>query len=84
LFNQVGPLELVVVLGIVLLVFGPKRLPQAGRALGKSMREFKDSISGRDDDAELDAPATKAVADEPAEKPQPMPEPHKSPSDSAS
>ena len=46
MFNQVGPLEVVVVLAIVLLIFGPKRLPSAGRALGRSMREFKDSLSG--------------------------------------
>lgn len=53
MFNQVGPLEIIVVLGIVLLIFGPKRLPQAGRALGKSMREFKDSVTGthKDDEA---------------------------------
>jgi sec-independent protein translocase protein TatA len=57
MFNQVGPLEVIVVLGIVLLIFGPKRLPQAGRALGKSMREFKDSISGsHKDDQEIEAP----------------------------
>jgi sec-independent protein translocase protein TatA len=58
MFNQVGLPEVVIVLAIVLLIFGPKRLPQAGRALGKSMREFKDSISGtHKDDQELDAPS---------------------------
>ena len=35
---------------IVLLVFGPKRLPEMGRSLGKGMREFKDSITGKEDD----------------------------------
>ena len=43
---------------IVLLVFGPKRLPEMGRSLGKGMREFKDSITGKDEDpapAELPA-----------------------------
>jgi sec-independent protein translocase protein TatA len=44
----IGPLELVIVLVIVLVVFGPKRLPAAGRALGQGMREFKDSITGKD------------------------------------
>ena len=64
MFNQVGPLEIVVVLGIVLLVFGPKRLPQAGRALGRSMREFKESLTAHHDSDELEegqkaaAPAT--------------------------
>ena len=44
-FN-VGPLELIIVLVIVLVIFGPKRLPGLGRSLGSGMREFKDSISG--------------------------------------
>jgi sec-independent protein translocase protein TatA len=44
-FN-IGPLELVIVLVIVLVIFGPKRLPGLGRSLGTGMREFKDSITG--------------------------------------
>jgi sec-independent protein translocase protein TatA len=48
-------MELVVVLIIALVVLGPKRLPEAGRSLGKGMREFKDSLSGdRHDDDEDD------------------------------
>ena len=49
---SVGPRELVLVLAIALIVLGPKRLPEAGKALGKGLREFKDSVSGigRDDD----------------------------------
>jgi sec-independent protein translocase protein TatA len=43
---QVGPLEIVLVLVIALIVLGPKRLPEAGRSLGKGIREFKNSISG--------------------------------------
>jgi sec-independent protein translocase protein TatA len=46
----IGPLELVIVLVIVLVVFGPKRLPSLGRQLGAGMREFKDSVTGKDDD----------------------------------
>jgi sec-independent protein translocase protein TatA len=56
-FNQIGPMELLLVLGILLLVYGPKRLPGLGRQLGSGMREFKDSISGRggrDDDYDED------------------------------
>lgn len=49
---QVGPLELIVVLAIALIVLGPKKLPEAGRAVGKGIREFKDSIAGGDDDDE--------------------------------
>ncbi len=41
----IGPWEIAIVLLVVLLVFGPKRLPEMGRSLGKGMREFKDSIT---------------------------------------
>jgi sec-independent protein translocase protein TatA len=50
---EIGITGLIVILIVALLVFGPKRLPEIGRSLGKGMREFKDSISGRDDKAEL-------------------------------
>jgi sec-independent protein translocase protein TatA len=51
---SVGPMELILVLAIALIVLGPKRLPEAGKALGKGLREFKDSVSGlgTDDDEE--------------------------------
>ncbi|MBN1528660.1 MAG: twin-arginine translocase TatA/TatE family subunit [Thermoleophilaceae bacterium] len=45
----VGPMELIVVLVIALVIFGPKRLPDLGRSLGGGMREFKSSISGGED-----------------------------------
>jgi sec-independent protein translocase protein TatA len=44
---NIGPLELVIVLVIVLVIFGPKRLPGLGRSLGSGMREFKDSVTGK-------------------------------------
>ena len=52
---NIGPAELIVVLVIALLVLGPKRLPAAGRSLGDGIREFKESLSGRDhsDDAAI-------------------------------
>jgi sec-independent protein translocase protein TatA len=43
---NIGPTELIIVLAIALLVLGPKRLPEAGRAVGKGMREFKESAHG--------------------------------------
>ena len=54
----IGIPELIIVLVILLVIFGPQRLPGLGRSLGSGMREFKDSISGRtkDDDEEDDAP----------------------------
>jgi sec-independent protein translocase protein TatA len=50
----IGIWEMLILLLVVLLVFGPKRLPEMGRQLGRGMREFKDSVSGiggGDDDA---------------------------------
>src|SRR3954451_3279722 len=43
----IGVPELIIILIVVLLIFGPKRLPLLGRQLGGGMREFKDSISGK-------------------------------------
>jgi sec-independent protein translocase protein TatA len=63
MFNTIGPTELIIVLVIALVVLGPKRLPEAGKALGRGMREFKDSISGdshRDEDDEDVAPLQQA------------------------
>ncbi len=55
----IGVTELLIVLGIVLLIFGPKRLPMLGRQIGSGMREFKDSITSRggDDEDEERPPA---------------------------
>jgi sec-independent protein translocase protein TatA len=47
---NVGPFELAIVLIIALVVFGPKRLPELGRSLGKGIREFRGSVSGESHD----------------------------------
>jgi sec-independent protein translocase protein TatA len=52
---SVGFPELLVILVIALIVLGPKKLPEAGRSLGKGMREFKDSLSGIHEDDEKPA-----------------------------
>jgi len=64
---QVGPLELIVVLGIALIVLGPKKLPEAGRAVGKGIREFRQSISGDHDDD--DEPDEKPSVESPSVEP---------------
>jgi sec-independent protein translocase protein TatA len=55
-----GPLsiwEILIILVVLLLLFGAKRLPEMGRSLGRGMREFKDAVTGKDDDrAELNPP----------------------------
>jgi sec-independent protein translocase protein TatA len=68
LIGPIGPLEIGIVLLIVLIIFGPKRLPELGRSLGSGMRGFKDSVTGKDsgdDQEQLDRPAkVDATADE--------------------
>jgi sec-independent protein translocase protein TatA len=48
--GNIGLPEVLVVLVIALIIFGPKRLPELGRSVGKGIREFRASISGADDD----------------------------------
>ena len=48
MFGQIGPLEIALVLIIALIVFGPKRLPELGKSLGKGINEFRDGISNLD------------------------------------
>ena len=50
---------------VVLLVFGPKRLPEMGKSLGRGMREFKNSISGKDDERPATAELTASAEEEP-------------------
>jgi sec-independent protein translocase protein TatA len=52
MLGNIGPLEIIVVLIIALVVFGPKRLPELGRSLGKGIREFRGSVSGEDEDGD--------------------------------
>ncbi len=55
--GPIGIPELIIVLVILLVIFGPKRLPGLGRSLGSSMREFKESVTGdRKDDDDDDSP----------------------------
>ncbi len=54
MLGNIGPLEIAIVLIIALIVFGPKRLPELGRSLGKGIREFRGSIGGDDHDDDGD------------------------------
>ena len=50
--GNIGWQGAIIILVVLLVIFGPKRLPEMGRSLGRGMREFKDSITGKDDDDE--------------------------------
>jgi sec-independent protein translocase protein TatA len=82
MLGNIGPLEIIVVLIIALIVFGPKRLPELGNSLGKGIREFKDSVTGDHDDEVADADVKAVRASQatavPAE-PQPTPTPAQPP-----
>jgi sec-independent protein translocase protein TatA len=74
MFNSIGPLELGIVLLIVLLVLGPKRLPGLGKSLGNGMREFKDGITGKSkDDDEEETPPKAELTPAPPAQPAPPP-----------
>ena len=46
---NIGPMEIAIVLIIALVVFGPSKLPELGKSAGKGFREFKDSVTGKDE-----------------------------------
>jgi sec-independent protein translocase protein TatA len=60
LFGPIGPTELLLILLIVVIIFGARRLPELGKSLGEGIKNFRKSISGKDKDAESNS-----------EKPQP-------------
>ena len=62
---NIGPWEIILLLLLALLLFGAKRVPEIGRSLGRGMREFKDSVSGKDDDDAEPIRRQLEAADEP-------------------
>jgi sec-independent protein translocase protein TatA len=81
-----NPVHILLLLLVVLLVFGAKRLPEIGRSLGEGMRGFKDSISGdsRQHSTLTQAQATVPAPTPPAPTPVPVAEPQAAPAESAS
>jgi sec-independent protein translocase protein TatA len=78
---NVGPLEIAVVLIIVLIIFGPKRLPELGQSMGRGIREFKNSISGDKDKDSSDDKRPELQASQQAQASQPQ---HKAPAETGS
>jgi sec-independent protein translocase protein TatA len=62
---NIGPLELAIVLVIALIIFGPKKLPELGRSMGRGIREFKGSLTGDRDKDDVDD--RRAELEEPVE-----------------
>ena len=60
------PWEILLILLVLLLVFGAKRLPEMGRSLGRGMREFKDTLTGEDDKATPPPASLPSAPSEPA------------------
>jgi sec-independent protein translocase protein TatA len=60
-FSQLGPLEIVLIVVVLLVIFGPKRLPSLGKSLGTGMREFKESITGEDKRRDEDEASSRPV-----------------------
>lgn len=61
MFGKIGLTELVVIFAVVLLVFGPSKLPQIGSAIGKGIREFKSASRGLKEELEVEADAGEDV-----------------------
>ena len=53
IIGGLGPIELIIILVIVLLLFGPMKLPQVGEALGKSIKSFKSAVKSTDDTVDV-------------------------------
>jgi sec-independent protein translocase protein TatA len=70
---NVGPLEIAVVLIIVLIIFGPKRLPELGQSMGRGIREFKNSLSGDKDKDEVEDKRRELEASQQVQVSQPQP-----------
>jgi len=69
--SNIGAPEIILLLLLALLLFGARRLPEIGRSVGKGMREFKDAVTGKDDEPEHELPPELPP---PAETPAPPPQ----------
>jgi sec-independent protein translocase protein TatA len=70
--NTIGPGEIAIVLVIALLIFGPKKLPELGKGLGRGMRDFKRAVTGDDDDERKDEEEKTKAAELVEKAPEPV------------
>jgi sec-independent protein translocase protein TatA len=69
--GNIGWQGLVIILIVLLVIFGPKRLPEMGRSIGRGMREFKESVTGKDDDDDQPREIPPAAEDDAVPAPPP-------------
>ncbi len=67
LMPRIGPIEIIIILVIILIIFGVGRLPEVGAGLGKGIRNFKKSMSG-EEEAKPEVKVADKVAEKPADK----------------
>jgi sec-independent protein translocase protein TatA len=70
--NTIGPGEIAIVLVIALLIFGPKKLPELGKGLGRGMRDFKRAVTGDDEDERKDEEEKTKTAELVEKAPEPV------------
>jgi sec-independent protein translocase protein TatA len=68
MFRQIGPTEILIILGVVLLLFGGKKLPELARGSGKALRIFKTEVKGLHDDDDDDDTKPEAITAAEADK----------------
>lgn len=61
---NLGPMEIIVILIVVLLIFGPKNLPKLGSALGKTVKNVREGMEGDDDDSKKETKAVESSKDD--------------------
>ena len=69
--GNIGWQGAIIILVVLLVIFGPKRLPEMGRSLGRGMREFKDSISGEDRPSRIESHELSSASDQDVVTPTP-------------
>jgi len=62
MLGSIGPQELILILLIVVIIFGARKLPELGKSLGEGIKNFKSSISGKEKDKNTAPPSDKNTA----------------------
>jgi sec-independent protein translocase protein TatA len=66
---DISPVQIIIVLAIALLIFGPKRLPEMGRSIGRGIRDFKDGLTNDTRDDDVAGPPTRTPVEDETREP---------------